>query len=465
MESQFKHLEAMNPEYGAVLVEKIILTAEQIHQAINISEQVIGESQQWNTYMNALAFFGFENWLSQNYPELVINSEDCSLFQPAVANIIRSVCNLKVNNFKLCILNNSSWSKVINLPRSAFDLPQFVSHFYVVITVFEEDHSVQVWGFVRYDKLKKQLYQFQLKSDSDWNYSLPQEGFERDMSQLLLELSCLETTAISLPNTITDNLCSLSCFQTELMQKLPQLQSPEVELQQIFTGEQAAILLTHPELLNCLYQFQKQEHNETQIQQFKQILQRLTQPSINFALWLRDELDEVAKSLSWVLLPPTALSGFRSSYQEQVYEAKSSFSFPEPLQNKDINTIFVLQKFLQEVGVWVPSEARTSYKDFELAKNSLRLYAVTWLSEPASTPDNWTLLLILGQRIGNKLPDKIKLCIYDEQQMLDEQVQGDNLTHLYSEIVGQGNEKILVEVSLESGETFIFPLLTYHGMK
>lgn len=465
MSSQFNDLEEMNSEYGALLVERITLTSEQIHQAINISEQVIGESQQWNTYMNALAFFGFENWLSQNYPELVINSEDCSLFQPAVTNVIRSVCNLKVNNFKLCLLNDSSWSKIINLPKAAFDLPGFVSHFYVVITVFEEDHSVQVWGYVRYNQLKEQILKTQLKADSSWDYTLPKEGFERDMSQLLLHLSCLEETAIPLPNTITDPLPSLSSFQTELMQKLPQLQSPEVELQQIFTGEQGAILLTHPELLNWLYQFQKQENNKVQNQSLKYILQRLTQPSINFALWLRDELDDVAKSLSWTLLPPTALSGFRSSSQEQIYDSKASFNFPNSLQNKDINTLFVFQKFLQEVGVWIPSEARTSYKDFELAKNSLRLYAITWLSEPTSTIDNWTLLLILAQQRGDRLPDKIRLCIYDEQQMLDEQVQSNHLTHLYSEIVGQGNEKILVDVSLESGETFIFPLFTYHRMK
>jgi hypothetical protein len=88
--------------------EAIDLSPESIDQALELSAQIPNEQRQWQTYLNVLALCGFEQWLESRASDLIINRAQCSVLQPPVANAIASVCNLNVNEFKLCLIASGS---------------------------------------------------------------------------------------------------------------------------------------------------------------------------------------------------------------------------------------------------------------------------------------------------------------------------------------------------------------------
>lgn len=236
--------------------ETIALSPEQIDQAVQLSQNV-PEIQQWQTYLNALALFGVEEWLTGWASDLVLNDADCSLFQSQVQSqthdLMNAVCNLQVGQFKLCVVTVGSFTdKVIYFPRAIIDLPLFVPHFYVLTEVLEEQMQVQVSGYLCGEHLTERQQFNPLPVNSDNTYTIPSDWFVFDTDQLLADLRLL------LPN-------SSSCVKS----------SPESSL----------------------------SHPQPQISSHVSSSSSTPHPLINTALWLRDQLDTFAQELSWVLMP------------------------------------------------------------------------------------------------------------------------------------------------------------------
>jgi hypothetical protein len=63
------------PNATFLSLENITLSPEQIEWAIELSQSVPTESQQWQTYLNALALAGVEQWLQKRAPELTLSNE------------------------------------------------------------------------------------------------------------------------------------------------------------------------------------------------------------------------------------------------------------------------------------------------------------------------------------------------------------------------------------------------------
>ncbi|HBB32044.1 MAG TPA: hypothetical protein DDZ80_23775 [Cyanobacteria bacterium UBA8803] len=205
----------------------------------------------WQAYLNALALLGFEKWLEEWAPDLPHFLDDGSVFHPAYANVLGAVCNLRVGEFKVCLIPMGSLTdKTINLPRAAIELSEFMAHFYVIVEVIEELKQVNVGGFGRYDQLKFLLASTQLSPDLDWNYRLPQAWLDNSPDRLLLYLRCLGKNAIALPADSTQRPTRLAVAQLEAL--LPQLRSQDWELWEVLSWEQATAILTNPELLNWL---------------------------------------------------------------------------------------------------------------------------------------------------------------------------------------------------------------------
>lgn len=420
-------------DFEVLPTEAIDLSPESIDQALELSDQIPNEQRQWQTYLNVLALCGFEQWLESRSSELIINRAQCSVLQPSVANAIASVCNLNVNEFKLCLIATGSLTdEEVTLPRAVVDLPEFIPHFYVLVEVQEEQETAVVSGFLSYDQLVNRRATVDLQADEDWTYQLPLTWFEGDSDGLLLYLRGLEPSAIPLPIALSDRSMQLSQMRSELEALLPQLQSPERQLWQVLSWEQGAVVLSSPELLNWVYQLQRQTLQTRAIAPFQQhlsdILQLLTQPAVNVGRWLWDELDEFAQELSWVLLPNIApASAMRSPTEE--FEA--------------------IVNELQENGLAIPSQARGGYRDLPLAGYRLRLYAVTW-PLVSSTVREWTLLLVLGTLSDTSLPPGLKLRVSDQTGILVERVldADDNYPYFFTSVVGTWDEKFIVTVSL-----------------
>lgn len=230
--------------------EVIGLTPEFFAQAAEISDQVRGETFQWQTYLRALALLAFEQWLSERLPEIPVNRDPCSILQPYYATLIESVCNLKVGKFNFCLVaTQSPVGKTVTVPRVALDLPEFIAHCYVILEILEEQQQVILRGFLRYDQLVQYRQSAHLEPKPDWQYELPLDLFDPKFNHLLFCLRVLAPTAIPLPIASAPHLLP-SLTQDDLKTLLLELQASHHGLWKHLSWEQGVVVFSHPELLD-----------------------------------------------------------------------------------------------------------------------------------------------------------------------------------------------------------------------
>ncbi len=423
----------------------IILSNDDINRAVECSSQIPNKSRQWQIYLTTLAVLGFEHWLEERDYSIPSHIENCSIFQPATANLLPSICHLQIGQFKLCLIAIGSLTDAeVTLPRVVVDLPEFAANFYVLIEVLEEQEHVIIRPFLSYQQLRDKLTKANLVPESDWTYQIPLTWFDNDPDRLLLYLRCLEPDAISLPAIKPkERIQTLTTMQDELAKLLPQLQTSQQELWQVLNWEQGVAVLTNTELLNWVYKAQKnifitEELNQNSNYYLSDLIQLVTKPAVNVGRWLWDELDELAQQLSWTLLPQI---------------------MPATRMRSPIEEFKRIASQLQQQGIEIPSSARGAYQDLLLAGFQLRLYAVTWnlLSKP--DPNSWTLLLILGSPLPEDLPHTLKFRVSDKTGILVQQEANreQGVSYLFTRVVGSWDDKFLVSVSLMDGVELTLP--------
>jgi Protein of unknown function (DUF1822) len=183
-------LEAISPR-------AIALTYEQVTQARQHCQSIPDPAQQWQTYLNALALFGFEQWLHQRASDILINSSQHSMVY--ASEVLPVIYNVTINDFKVCLVPVESYPDEVELPSIVMTSPELASHFYVTVAIYEEQSQVVVDRFLRYDQLTTQLRS--QRPDTDGLYTLSISHFEPDLDRLLLYLRCSQPAAISLPTT------------------------------------------------------------------------------------------------------------------------------------------------------------------------------------------------------------------------------------------------------------------------
>ncbi|WP_235595991.1 DUF1822 family protein [Mastigocoleus testarum] len=448
----------MSTHFEPLPIETIYLDSEDISRAVEVSNKIPNYSRQWQTYLNALTLCIFEKWLEERYNTLTVDWEESTINKPALANLIPATTNLKVGEFKICLITIPSiFEEQVSLSKIVVDIPEFVPYFYVLVEVLEEQECGCVRGFLSYSKLLENLENIgtieKNSLQTDWNYQIPLTCFENNPNNLLLYLRALEPTAISLPAIPSDRREILAAMESEFVKLLPNLRSPETEFWQVLNWEQATAVLTNIELVDWIYNLQIQtrnhqtQNNQTQNHQthnlelntsVRDLIQLLVQPAINVGRWLWDELDEVGEQLSWTLLPSFA----------------SATAFRSPLEEFE-----AIKLQLETQGIEISSVARSGYHDFVLAGIPLRLYAVTWNSSTENEPSSWSLLLILGTPVPDTLPENLKLRVSDQTGILVEQgVNPEQVeSYLYTCVAGNWNEKFIVTASLSNGVEVTLP--------
>ena len=425
--------------------EVISLSQSQIDRAVELSSQIKDESLQWQTYLNALSLSAFENWLDSRGNSFNVNQNQCTVLQPRLANVIPTVANLKVGEYKLCLITTGSFiDEQVEISRIVVDLPEYIPHFYVLVEVLEEEEKAVIQRFISYKELSSRQQSLNLKPNSDWNYEIPLTWFCDEADRLLLYLNCLEPVAIPLPAIPTNRVENLEFIKEELIKKLPQLQTKQ--LWEALTWEQASAVLTNPELIDWIYNLQTQNsEDKLSIKNLQQhlsdIFKLITQPAINVGRWLWDELDDLAQT-NWNLLPNIT---------------------PQPVMRSPVEEFTVINSQLQQKGLEIPVQARGAYQDLSLAGVPLRLYAVTWHLLSETEPDSWTLLLILGTPALESLPSNLKLRVSDQTGILLEQKVNPDWgnTYLFTRVVGNFDEKFLVSVSLGDGVEITLPSFAF----
>ena len=435
----------MTIEFQQLPPEAVSLSRSQIIQAVELSDEINNESKQWQTYLNALSLSAFENWLESRGSSFNINLSECTVLQSASANLITNVTNLKIGEYRICIITTGNFiDEQVDISQIVVDLPEYIPHFYVLVEVIEEEEKAVIQGFLSYNELSSRQQSINLKPDSDWNYEIPLTWFCNEADRLLLYLNCLEPVAIPLPAIPTNRIENLELIKEELINKLPQLQTKQ--LWEALTWEQASAVLTNPELIDWIYNLQTQTSEDNlsikNLQQhLSDIIKLITQPAINVGCWLWDELDTLAEQ-TWNLLPNIA---------------------PQPVMRTPVEEFTVISSQLQQRGLEIPVQARGAYQDLSLAGVPLRLYAVTWHLLSETEPNSWTLLLILGTPALETLPPNLKLRVSDQTGILVEQEVNPDLgnSYLFTRVVGNFDEKFLVSVNLGDGVEITLPSFAF----
>ncbi|QKD82767.1 DUF1822 family protein [Thermoleptolyngbya sichuanensis A183] len=389
--------------------DALILTPEHIDWAIALSHvlspSLPTEAQQWQTYLDALALVGFAQWIEKHAPELDLRNDWLSGFEPReidsipirrlegvpASEQIDSLRWVRVGDFRLYLTVTEVFQDgAIALPQRILDSSNSsdnLPHFFVLMEVLEDIDQVRVYGHLRQDQLIQHQQTAALALDDDHHYSVPLAWFDPQPESLLLLLRCVEPEAIAL--------------------RTAQRVAPP-----------AAPYITSP-------------------------LQGLTQRAINVGRWLNHQLDELAQELSWVLLPPPALSpGLRSS------------SLPaSPVEPFDA----LLTEFIQRSDLQLPADARGAYRNFEWEGLPLRLYVVTWETVMDGEP-TWGLLLFLGAQPNASLPLGIQLEIHDDVLVLEQTAITDAAQdYLYACVLGNLNEQFWATIRLTNGASTTLP--------
>ena len=216
----------MTLDFEQLPPEAILLSQSQINQAVELSGQIKDESKQWHTYLNSLSLSAFENWLESRGNDFNINRDECTILQPSLANLIPTVANLKIGEYKICLITTGSFiDEQVDISRIVIDLPEYIPHFYVLVEVIEEEEKAVIQGFISYNELSSRQQSVNLKPDSDWKYEIPLTWFCNEPDRLLLYLNCLEATAISLPAIPTNRVENLELVKNELIRILTELKT------------------------------------------------------------------------------------------------------------------------------------------------------------------------------------------------------------------------------------------------
>ena len=177
-----------------LLPESIWLESEHFQSAKKISDglrpagsdRVNNEAEKWQTYLNALALLGFEEWLSTRITQQPIKRDS-------------NINYLKVGEFKLCLIATENiLDEEVNLAVDMIERPELAAHFYVLLEVLEEQEEVIIRGFLRYDELINYTTRVKLQP-RDGFYRLPLAQFDPEPNHLLFYSRFLEPTAIPLP--------------------------------------------------------------------------------------------------------------------------------------------------------------------------------------------------------------------------------------------------------------------------
>jgi Protein of unknown function (DUF1822) len=173
--------------------ETIWLEPEQFEQARTFISPCVSKASQWQLYLNALALFGFEQWLRKSTVMRSIDWSQC-------VNDIGAMYNLNVDDFKLTLIAKEHiLDEITEIPSAAIVQPDRAAHFYVLLEVSEEQARIMIRGFLRYDQLRQALKQVNQPCLQNDSYQIPLSAFDPDPNHLLFYCEFLESTAIPLP--------------------------------------------------------------------------------------------------------------------------------------------------------------------------------------------------------------------------------------------------------------------------
>jgi hypothetical protein len=382
------------PDYEPTDGDLVPLMPEQIDRAMALSQRVADPEKRWPVYLNALALAGFEQWLQQHTTEISLDSSQSRILEPRTANSTTAVYHLQANGLRLCLVAiESAVDRDIAIPDIALDRQEFAAQLYIPISIYEELGQIRIHGFLRYDELIQHRQQQSLECSNSGSYWMPTAWFNPDLERLLLYLSCLDSTAIPLPQA------------TPI--------APIVPIQQL-----------------------------------------MIQPVINAGVWLQQQLDHaldstaesIAAPLNWLFLPPITLAS-------AVRDTLTNLNTGADPQTEEFTRILTS---LVRTGMYLPENNRTAYQDIQLADQALRLY-ITIAPLPESDEWSLLAILKpqTEQQLsaGTLLQISDGIAVVTEQAI----APASSADYLYTSAIGNLDEQFIITIAAADGHSFTLP--------
>ncbi|HEY9880396.1 MAG TPA: DUF1822 family protein [Leptolyngbyaceae cyanobacterium] len=175
--------ELMDIDFDEWQSNRVGLSQAEVDWAVQICQSIADETQQWQTFLRAMALRGFCQWLAAGAVELNALWDET---QPPPRGI-----NCRVNGFRLCLLVMGGLSdEIISIPQNTVEGSNS-AHLYVLIEVQEEFNQVSILGGLRHDQLRAYQQQTSLVLNPDATYTVPVHLFDASPEQILLYLTCL----------------------------------------------------------------------------------------------------------------------------------------------------------------------------------------------------------------------------------------------------------------------------------
>ena len=416
--------------------EIIDIETEHRKHAREWSNPVMGEAQQWSVYLHGLAFAGLIQWLEQQ-GEYVVDLTHCSLLNPIYANVMDAVCNVEINDFKVCLIATEHIiDETVTIPCAAIDLPSFSAHLYVLLEVWEEQNQIIFRGIVRRDQVEQYRTTLQLQPSEDWTYAFPLSMVDWEPNYLLHYLQHLTPEAIPLPKAAVDNTV-LNLVDLEAL--ITELDTSDNPLWQRVNWEQGRVIFESPEFLALLHQKQMQSEQNLRLDiRLREVAMLLTQTAVDTTVWLQNQLDEVAQRLEiWTPSRQTPAMGMRRT-----------------------GTFESAIALLENSGLRIPENSLPMYQDIELNGIPLRLCSV--VIPPGEhgyeerEPSQWSLLTILGSQAGRSLPAGTQLQVSKLSSVLEAPVLEFDEPFLYAVADAAWGEMLVITIVMDG----VFQTLT-----
>ncbi|MBE9140201.1 DUF1822 family protein [Nodosilinea sp. LEGE 07088] len=365
-------------EFEPLQSTTVTLSAADTQWATAICQQVSDPAQQWPTFLRAMALRGVQTWLGAGAQTLSLSYD---LDYPPTPGI---AC--QVNGLRLCLVAQGSLSDaVVTIPPGTLDNDENFAHLYLLAEVRDETDQVTILAGLRRDRLLAYQHQTQLATNADGTYTVPVRYFDTAPAEILLYLKCLNPEQLTVP-----------AAGLTLADSSPRSPGPA----RAWAGD-----------------------------------------LINAGRWLRDQLDTVAETLAWTLLPPLAPANALM-----------------PLPTTPAEQLEAVLRELEPAGITIPPTARGAYTDLQQLGLPLRLYALTWTIFDNQPPE-WSLFLFLGPLPGQQLVPGTRLLVNDATTTLVEQTltQDTPSSYLYAQVIGTWDEQFTATVALPNGSTLNWP--------
>jgi len=400
--------------------ETVELETDDVAQALNCTRSIFDQAYQWQLYINALALCGCIKWFPARDIRLSIEPEIFTDEHIVRDSIINTVCNLKVNGFKVSLITTENLVEdFLIIPKAIVDTPEYIPHFYVIVEVQEFEEQVVIHGFLSYTQLAQYRQAEALIEENDLCYQLSLDWLEVELDDLLLYLCCASSVAISIPS-IPNRLNVLKGTKEQLEAQLPSIASTGRPLWAALSWVQYELVLTSSELLGLYLEHLKPVPLSSNVGNriLVSAIESAKQKAINLAQWSMSQMENSANDL-WEMLSP-----LKPVVLAESVRSPAGGDFDE-----------YIQALIAQGELVLPEKAWRSCRKLEFSNRSLEVLLGFWSldheleslnkSEKNTAPlqvlDGWKLLLILRDLSVGILPKALVIQVKTETEILHDE--------------------------------------------